>query len=174
MKDFLLPVIGKNRNEILLIEYEGFLKNMTECLILQMKYKWDYYENRFPAIKDYFMMKPIPLYNSTELFSRRDILKVLDSSIENNEIDEIIESCESIDVNEIRVDTMFEFALKELAMTDFVKEIHIVKANQFYPEELEYLMEVVFPSNIHSKINLYNGDIDEEIVSIHPTTIFSN
>lgn len=175
MLDLLRPVIGRNRKEIIIIQYEGFMQNIIEALILRLKHMRQILADKYPELSKYFDMNEHDLYDSTKNISNLDIfLRNIncDGILENEDIKN---HCFDIDINPIRMDTLFEIAISNIAAQDFVESIHIVKDKPYSQYDIQYMREVVFRT-CKNKISYYEGDICEVCLDLSHilTSVFLN
>lgn len=172
--DPLQPVSGKNRNESILVEYEGFVKNVTEALIEQMQMYGDEMGAKYPKIKDYWHMNAFPRYIATVNFTPFEFLTILnDNNHSEEEIKEDIQKVAGENVISVLTDTAIEWALERMQFADFTKEISFVKNGQVFKHEYDYLKRR-FGINSKVQCNIYEGDVISLCDDFNYTTIMTN
>lgn len=176
MLDFLRPIGDDNREEIFLISYEGYIKNMGEELILKMKLDEAYWISRFPLIKEYFALSHLELYDATVFFSPEELLMILSREEDTKELyKEIRTKYLDYSVEDIRVSTAYSFAFKKIFLRNFTKKIYFVTKTPLNREDKYYLYDEIIRDK-RGITEFYQCDTDEDIVELvtksNPTTIF--
>ena len=173
-KDILLPINENNRDENLLIEYDGFIKNTAEALIMMLELEKEENLKKYPRLQPFLNSKDKDLYNDTVLFSPEQLLGFLsNNTLSTDEImKELDELFQRFDIINFQLDTVFEYALMNLADMDYVKSISIVSRRGFKNYELDYIRKT-FHKNI-KKFDFYIGNINELIKTGKYTTVFTN
>ena len=172
--DPLHPIVGRNRNEFFLIEYDSFIVNMSESLIQQSLYHPDYTMKRYPGMKSYWNMNGFARYESTAKFTPFEILSVLnESGLLDNEIKKDIEMYQKSDVLPFITDTAFVYIIPTLQQTNFVKGIHIIKSGDILEHEYRFLKSIC-PHAIDKDIQFFSGDVPSICNDFSYTSIFMN
>lgn len=168
MVDILRPIIGKNRKEVLVVQFEGFMQNIIETFILKLKHIREIALHVYPKLSKYFNMDSYELYEVTMSMDFDNFFSDIGCGI-------IEDPCPNVDVNPIRMDTSFEIAISNLAAQDFIEEIHIVKNGAYSLYDIQYMREIIFPS-CRDKVNYYEGDIYDVCSDLSQitTSIFLN
>ena len=171
--DLLYPIFDNNRDEILLVEYEGFIKSITEGIVIAMilsKQKW---ENKYPKIKEFISVVNGEIFDMSSLYSPIEYLKILSGDeLAIDEIEKDLEILSPINIIRFQQSTLFDFALRNLIQEKFIKRCHIVKSTPFYNHEIKYL-EKAFAHQI-DKIDIVSGTTLEAFEEYSPTTCFTN
>lgn len=185
--DILRPFYGKNRDEYILMEYEGFLINMTECMIRKMQSKnREYWISLFPDVESYFSLTSEQLYEATYFFSPDTFIRILGKFRENLPYDDYLKEINSYEIpiiDEIRCRTMYEYSIGRLIRESFVKQV-ILLARTALPSkrESEFLINSVIGKENFSKFHLLYAKTNNDVLDIFhdikkeesPTTIFLN
>jgi hypothetical protein len=173
--DFLHPIYtgDKNRDEILLIEYDGFIKNISEGIIYVMLHSKEKWIEKYPNIIKFEGLDKNEIYENSVLYTPSLFLQSLsDYTLQ----DSIIQDDLSVIENEIDVInqciTVFECALFKLLHDDIVTKCFIVNQRGFRENEISYIRETY--KDVFNKITLINGDIVSAFEKEDPTTIFLN
>lgn len=173
--DYFHPVFLRNedRNEIFLIEYDGFIKNKSEGLIqtmLKSKEKWI---EKYPNLSQFEDMTREEIFEHTSILNPQPMMKWLsNNTLDDETIDEDILTIEEfIDVDEQCI-TLFEFALSQLLLEDMIEKCYILKSTKFYKNEINYIKEAYAQSL--NKIVLVNGGLLTLFENENPTTVFLN
>lgn len=175
MVDLLRPIVGKNRKEVMVIQFEGFMQNIIETFVLKLKHMKCLLLSKYPKLSKYFDMDKYQLYDSTEFMYDIDTF-LKDIGCNNSyEMEDLKKICVNIDVNPVRIDTSFEVAISNIAVQDFISEIHIVKKEKYSQYEVQYMREVIF-SSCRNKMYYYEGNIHDVCIDISDklTSIFLN
>jgi hypothetical protein len=173
--DPLYPIFDKNRDEIFLVEYENFIKNIVEGIVVNMLLTRQRWINKYPNLKEFnnffdgFLYDKILLYNSP-----LECLKELsNNTLDDDEILKDIKEIEGIsNTLQFQQSTLLEFVLLTLIKEKFIKKIIFIKSTEFDENELKYLMNI-FNDNMN-KIDIFSGPSEEVFESHKPTTCFIN
>lgn len=174
--DVLLPIQSANtsrdREEIFLISFDGFIKNISEGLIRTMLRDYDDYIHQYPGMIEYDGMSTQELYEETMLIPPHIFLKEL--SNHNRTEEEIaydVDDIESRVILENSRITQFEYALYQLLQEDKIQKCYIYKENAFFENEIEYLID-----QFHSVMNkieiISHKSLPDIFDEIKPTTLF--
>lgn len=169
--DLLRPICGRNRNEIILMEYEGFLINPTEYMILKMQSKnKEMWIKRFPKLNDYFGLTPEQLYEATYFFPPDIFLQILGDFKEDIPYNDYLLEINTYDipaVDEIRARTVYEYTLGKLIREEFVKEIIIVARSIILSKtDGKFLLKSVIGDAYKSKFHVLFAKTDEDVLDI--------
>lgn len=163
----------KNRREILLVEYDGFIKNITEGILQYILSEPEEWDSKYPKLYDYEDLEFEEIYDQTFLYDPYVFLKsIADESLSDDQIFEDIEYLRSVSIIENQNITKFEFALYQLLQQKFVVKCFIIKGAPFYQNEKNYIREKY--SDVLSKVTLVEGGILDIIKNEFATTIFIN
>lgn len=174
--DVAYPIMHKNgnREEILLIYFDGFIKNTSEGIVRTMLRDEEYWEKRYPNLSEFSEMEQDDLYENTMIFTPPDLLYALsDGTVDDDTIQEDIERIlPTIFIHHSRL-TSFEYALFRLMKEKFIKEVYFYREfdQGFYENEIEYV-ETQF-SEVIEKIHFIHGGCLSAIETYHPTTLFT-
>jgi len=163
----------KDRKEILLVEYDGFIKNKTEGLVQTMLKDTDTWIDKYPHLELLQNTDKDDLFEITTLFQPIHFMRWLsDNKLTDDEIEsDILQIEPNIDLYEQSI-TMFEYSLFRILSDDIVSKCFILKDKKFYNNEIEYLRESYDES--FSKITLVTGGLLSVFEKENPTTIFLN
>lgn len=161
----------KNRAEVLLVEYDGFIKSISEGIIQYMLSEIEDWIDKYPGLTKYENLEIGELYEQVFLYDPFVILR----EIAKDDVDDftIIHDMKSLReelVIECQSITSFEFALFKLLQEDFIKKCIIIKGNKFYDNEKEYIEDNF--EDVIDKIELVEGGILDVIRTEKPTTLF--
>lgn len=170
--DVGLPIQGSgSRNEILLVSYDGFIKNTSEGMIRTMLRTYEDWIDRYPLLKEFEGLSMEDLYDNTVFFNPLTLL----STLSDNKLDEniIIEDYKTI-IKEVYIEnskmTTFEFSLFQLLHETYVKKCYIYKEFPFTPNEIAYLKKNY--QEVFNKIELVDDvSFDSVYNEVKPTTI---
>lgn len=156
--DLLQPIKGDNRDEYFLVEYEGFIRNMAEGLIIAMNLIPGIYDEAYPELKNYMNKSPEELYNMTSPYGGEQMLYILSKKdIDTADLlREYSKIMEDKDVCPLQKETLFAGALSMLSEEKFVKEINIIKTTNYMPNDIEYI-DSLFNGTGYEKVKMYTG-----------------
>lgn len=173
--DLLQPIADNNRDEVFLIEYEGFIRNTAEGLIRSLQLNITENLQKYPKLSEYNDLTPDELYHKVMYYAGEQLLDIL---CENNKsIPEIISLYQSImepnDIISYLHDTIYYRMLMNLSEKKFMKSIHIIKHTKYTPTDIS-----MFNNDFHensNKLHIYNGDTVHFYMA-HPeiTTVMLN
>lgn len=156
--DVLQPIRDGNRDEIFVVEYEGFIKNITEGILRAMLRDLEEWELKYPTLKEFENLTAEELYDQTLLFNPEEFLTLISDG--KKPIEEIIQDVKELLPEVIITEqqtTVFEFALYRLLHEDFVKKCYIIKSSSFLEYEVDYIRTVY--SDCIDKIEAGEGDL---------------
>ena len=170
--DVGLPIqmIGKDRDETLIVYFDGFIKNETESVIRTMLRDEDIWTKKYPGISQFRELNTDELYYETMLFRPYELLAVLSKDKLSEE--EIMEDLDQIIPNIIFENskiTSFEFALYKILNELNITKCYIFKDTDFYDVEVEYIKRQY--ADVIDKITFVSGGIIQLIREANPTTI---
>lgn len=173
--DFGLPMQlnGDDREEILIVYFDGFIKNITECMIRTMCENIDIWKDKYHNLDTYRDLTADDLYHETMLFRPLELLNLLsDNSLSDEELmTDLEEIASNIDFSK-SVLTTFEFALYTILHESNVKKCYIFKDTEFYENEIEYVKKQY--KDVMTKIEFVSGGLLTLYDEVKPTTIFVN
>lgn len=173
--DPLMPLVGKNRNEFFLIEYEHYIVNMAESLIQQSFYNKEYTLSRYPGMQRYWDMGGFGRYVATAKFTPLQILEVLnEKELSDEELQNDLRNWGKIDVLPYMTETVFLPFLDQISTEKFVRGIHIIKDGEMHRHEYDYLVQVVLPPVQGKDIQYFSGDTPSICKDFSYTTIMMN
>ena len=171
--DVGLPIqmIGKDRDEILLVYFDGFIKNETECMIRTMLQEVDVWKERYPGIIDFIGLTRDELYHETMLFRPNELLSLLsENKLGKSEIENDLETIiPNILFAKSKI-TSFEFALYQILQENNIKACYIFKNDNFYENEIKYIKKQY--KEVIGKIQFVSGGLLTLFDDIKPTTLF--
>ncbi len=155
--DLLHPIYGNNRKERLFVEYEVFMRNITEGLALSILEDNDDAKLNFKNIEIFFGLSPEQLYNATCLLTPEEFMHAIcDLSIPDEVQWELLDNMLAFNNLNRQLKTAFEYALVHLAEENFVEKIVICKKRDFLPFEVNHLINIFGDSKY--KVELFIGD----------------
>lgn len=174
--DVLLPIQSANtsrdREEIFLISFDGFIKNISEGIVRTMLRDYDDYIHTYPGMVEYDGMSTQELYDETMLIPPHIFLKEL--SNHNRTDEEIMFDMDDIESRVILENsriTQFEYSLYQLLQEDKIQKCYIYKENAFFENEVQYLID-----QFHAVMNKIEIISHKSLPDIYdeakPTTIF--
>lgn len=172
--DVAQPILNEDssRDEILLVPFEGFIKNSSEGILRTMLRDIDDWVLKYPEIRDYEGIPMEDLYENVMLLQPSEMLFFLangERKIEDVEMD-LIQLQKDTILSNSKI-TSFEYALYQLLETSIVKKCYIFKNGIFYDNEISYI-EDRYEKN-YSKIQLLDGmPFHTAFHKVNPTTIF--
>lgn len=163
----------KNRREILLVEYDGFIKNITEGILHYILSEPEEWDEKYPKLYDYEDLDFEDIYEQTFLYDPYVFLKsIANETLSDDQIFEDIEYLRSVAIIENQSITKFEFALYQLLQQKFVTKCFIIKGAPFHQNEKDYIREKYI--DVLSKVTLVEGGILDIIKNEFVTTAFIN
>jgi len=171
--DFLTPIFGNNRDEIILVEYDGFIKNKTEAILLSMISTKQIWIDKYPGINKYENISSDQIYQDSFLKLPESLLYNLSNkSLSIKTIKDDIDKLQKIDILQCQRFTIIEFAIKTLLLEKFVKTVYIIKEEDYTSKELLYLKNNY--EIFEDKIKILCGNTLEAFSMCKPTTYFTN
>lgn len=173
--DLLYPIFDKNRDEIFLVEYEGFIKNIVEGIVLSMLFTKQRWIDMYPKLTEFKDILNGEVYDKTMLYiNPLDYLNELsnDTLSDTDILKDIQELEKMVDIIQYQQCTIVEFAVQSLLKQKFVKKCIFLKSTPFNNNEIKYIASV-FKDSIN-KINIFSGPTEEVFESYEPTTCFIN
>ena len=160
MADIGLPVINinKSRDEILIVYFDGFIKNASQGVLNTMIEDYDTWLDKYPNLEGTEKMSNDVIYSATMLFRPLDLLYSLcDGRLSIDEMTEDLNKIEKdIDWNKCDV-TTFEYGLYNLLNEGFVKKCYIFKDTDFTEAEVEFIKRKY--NDVLSKIEFASGGL---------------
>jgi len=157
--DLLQPIGKNNRNEHILVEYEGFIHSTAENLIIALEDHLDDVISSYPKLKNYIFLPPDELYNSVMYYEAEQLLDILTN--EDYTPESIEKTCLSLITEKDRVsalhNTFFNESLINLSEMDYVKSITIIKGIDYTETDINNI-KAEYNQNIN-KINIITGNI---------------
>lgn len=168
-----LQFADDNRDEILLISFDGFIKNTSEGLVRTMLRNEEDWIEKYPNLQTFELYDPDELYENTMIFHPSELLYLLsDGKVTEEDIDHDLDTLlPTIFLQNSKI-TTFEFSLFQLLQQPFVKKVIFYRESTFYENEIMYIMEKY--DEVIDKVSLSTGGIFATIDEYHPTTIFTN
>lgn len=174
--DPLMPIQSMNterdREEHLLVSFEGFIKNQSEGLIRTMLSEIEDWIEIYPGLEIYDDMTMEEIYDAVSLYQPYDLLQAMTD--EERSQDDILKDLDTIMPNifiENSQITQFEYTLYQMLKEDKIKDCCIYKEGKFYENELSYIRNKY--KNVIDKIELVdNTPLPTIIEDIKPTTAF--
>ena len=164
--------IGKSREEILLVDFDGFIKNPSEALIRTMLRDDIFWMERYPLLESFDDFDEDELYDNTMIFQPSELLYSLcEGNLSKEEIEEDVEEILSDVFIENSKITTFEFSLFQLLHERFIKRCYIFKETSFFDYEIQYIESQY--SEVLDKIEIVSGGIITLFEEYKPTTIFT-
>lgn len=166
--------IGVNRNETLLVFFDGFIKNTTEGMIRTMLIDKDKWLGKYPELEYYEGKSNQDIYNETMFYQPADMLESLSNGkVAEEDITKDIESILPLVKLKDSQLTTFEIALYRLIQVGFIKKCYIYREGKFFRNELVYCRTRY--ANFIEKFEFVDEvNLPDFIVKVHPTTIFIN
>lgn len=163
----------KNRKEVLVVEFDGFIKNISEGIIQYMMSEPEEWDEKYPKLYEFYDdLEFYVLYERTFLYDPFVVLRsISDDNVSDDTIFEDIEYLRQRAIIDNQCITKFEFALYRLLQEDFITKCYIIKGSQFYPNEKNYIYDM-YDESI-DKITLVEGGM-LDIIRDGATTIFVN
>ena len=177
--DIQHPIISEhgNRSEIFLVEFDGFIKNTAEALVL---YILDHYEelvwkydSLFKYYDTFYDMTKEEIYEFTSLLPIDTFVKSA-LGIEEEEVDSFLNEIEDkVDVSEASF-TEFELVFRKIADEDFTSQIFFYRERPFTLNQMEYIKEKYASVFEKKKIQFVHGDLNACIKGTNATTVFTS
>lgn len=166
--------IGVNRNETLVVFFDGFIKNTTEGMIRTMLTDKKRWLSRYPDLEYFDGKEEQDLYNETMFYQPKDMLEsISNGKVTETEIDEDISEILPRVVLKDSQMTTFEVALYKLIQVGFIQKCYIYREGEFYSNELTYC-RTRYANYIEKFEFVDQVNLPDFLVKVHPTTIFIN
>lgn len=181
--NLLTPLGDNNREEDMLIDFSGFIKNMAEIIAMTIfeneeacasvivnKELYNEFKELYTKDRDAFFM-------TTSILKPEDLLRAIaDDTFEDDEdlvlsMDLLFETFNLIGKSS---STVYEYALQNIVEKDFCKSITFYLPQQyaFKPYQIKYLYDTF--RGKEEKINILEGDYRKEAKEGNYTTICTN
>lgn len=173
--DIALPIqkVEEERDEILIVYFDGFIKNESEGMIQTMIRDKDQWIEKYPDIINFMNSTSGEIYHETMLFRPAELLNILSGSkLTDDEISNDMESIIPEIIFEKTTMTTFEFALYRILQEKNIKQCYFFKDTEFYDNEIAYVNKKY--KDVLSKIEFVNGGLLTLYDQAHPTTLFVN
>lgn len=166
--DLLQPLGENNREEHILVEYEGFIHSTAENLIIALEDtisddNHDSVEKIYPKLKDYIYLTPDELYDSVLYYEAEQLLDIItDETCTPESIEKTcIKLLSDNDYTESLHDTFFNEALMNLATMTYTKSITFMKHTNYHQGELNEIKDDYQIKNVHAlcNIKIYTGSL---------------
>ena len=160
-----------SRDEILIVYFDGFIKNTSEGMVRTMLRDEDDWIEKYPNLSEFRELSQDDVYDNTILLTPDHLLHYLS----NGEItQEDIESdldiiCSDIILENSKI-TTFEYCLYTILGEKNIKKCYIFKDTAFYANEVQYIQKQF--STYISKIEFVSGGFMTLFDEVSPTTIF--
>jgi len=174
-QDLLFPLKeGNNREERILVEYDGFIKCLSEAVIYNLLLNKSKYINKYPLLKLYEQFNSYELYDNCFLYTPEYLLYYLsECNIEKETLAEDLFTLLRTSVLGYQEDVLFEYGLHNLLQQDYVSSVHIV--NRYLYNEYDInRFKFIFPSTTNKIKIMESDDIFTLINQNDYTTIFMN
>lgn len=169
--DVAHPMLDAGRDEVLLVTFDGFIKNTCEGLIRTMLRDSDDWLEKYPNLEAYAPFDQDVLYENSMIFTPMDLLYMLsDGNLSDEELESDLNEILPVILLENSKITSFEFALYTMMKKTFVKKVYLYRETTFFENEFDYV-EREFDEVI-DKIDWICGGILSVMEEIKPTTIF--
>lgn len=174
--DVAYPItLGKdNREEFLLIYFDGFIKNTSEGIVRTMLRDEEDWITRYPNLSEFSEMEQDEVYENTMIFTPLDLLYALsDGKLSEEEMQQDLEQILPIVFLHNSRITSFEYALYNLMQESFIKQVYLYREEDygFYENEIEYVNTQY--AEVSDKIHFIHGGIVSAIQEYKPTTLFT-
>lgn len=170
--DVATPIrkIDDSRDEIILVAFDGFIKNSSEGIIRTMLRTDEDWIERYPELSMFDEMEQQELYDNTMLLQPKDLLRALSrEALSEEEVEKDLGTIIPDVLIHLSKITSFEFALYQLLGKRFVKKVIIWKEDLFYENEIEYLDKQY--EDYLPKIEYISGGLITVIQEQKPTTV---
>jgi len=163
---------SNNRPEVLVIEYDGFIKNITEGVLRTMLRDVDNWVTKYPLLNDFVELDQYEIYDTTLLFSPIDFLSYLSDGVRlEKEIEDDLKVIRPDVLIDLQIITSFEYAIHKTLEEPFVQRCYIIKSDPFYENELDYIRKAF--NNVSSKVKLAQASIYPFVKKSDVTSIFT-
>lgn len=174
--NFLSP-IGKNRDEVIAIPFNGWIKNVGEMMIKSIMSTGKIYEwySKYPFIKEITMdLEATRLFNMTSFYTALSFLDTMYKSnrkIQKADLERDYSEIMSYLNPKSASITQMEIIIVRLLEEDFVKKLYIYSP-WFNPEIKDYIINNLITKN-RDKVFLIEGRV-RDIFRLYPdvTTLF--
>lgn len=181
--NLLTPLGDNNREEHMLIDFSGFVKNMAEILAITIFENEEACESVIVDKELYNEFKELYKSNRDAFFMATSMLKPEDllRAFANDSFDDDEDLVLSMDIlfenfNYLgqSTSTVYEYALQNIVQKDFCKSITFYLSQQyaFKPYQIKYLHDTF--EGYAEKINILEGDYRQEAAENNYTTICTN
>lgn len=171
--DVGLPIRSaiSSRDEVLIVYFDGFIKNTSEGMIRTMLRDEDDWIEKYPKLKEFREMSQDDIYDNTILLLPAHLLWYLsDGNITEKDIEDDLDTiCSDIILENSKI-TTFEYCLHTILEEKNIKKCYIFKDTAFYGNEVRYIKKQF--DTLMSKIEFVSGGFLTLFESINPTTIF--
>jgi hypothetical protein len=170
--DLLFPLADNNRDEILSVEFDGYIKNRCEGILQVMLENYIDWVKRYPKLKIFLDMSPEQKYDETALINYDDFLPMLcNEKLSEEEITKDTQLLLNKSNLNIQYNTIFEYALLNLLKKKFVKKVYLIRDEPFLENEKTYINSTF--NEFKEKIEVYEG-YSYGMIKFNPsiTTIF--
>lgn len=160
-----------NRNESIIVEYDGFINSLSERIIRLMEIDNNNLE-KYPMLAEVFKLSPVDIFTLANLYTLEDLDRVIFNGdlYKNKTVD--IEELLKMNIIEFQQKSVFEYSLYQLIQQKYVKNVSIIKKTDFFEYELEYLYRTF--GEFENKLKLYVGDTVSIVKDMDFTTIGTN
>lgn len=162
--------IGNSRDEIMIVFFDGFIKNPSEGIIRTMLRNQDDWIDKYPYLETFRQYNADELYHKTMIIPQKELLMSLtDKELTEEEIEKDIDTIKRNILIENSKITTFEFSLYQLMQESYIKKVFIYKDDNFYNYEVRYIKKNF--SNVLGKIEIVSGGLLTLFEEQNPTTI---
>lgn len=154
--DLLHPLTSKlpNRNESIIIEYDGFINSLSERVVRLMELDANNL-SKYPMLKEVFKLNPTDVFNLANLYTMEDLDKIIfNKDIEKNNI--ILKELMKMNIIEFQQKALFEYSIYQLLQQKYIKNVSIIKKDDFFEYELDSIYSTF--GEYGKKISVYTGD----------------
>lgn len=165
---------NKNRDEIFIVYFDGFIKNISEGIVKILLSIYQEVKESYSNLDFFKEFDSDDLYDNTVMFKPADLIQILSENTLNNEneIEQELQSIRTlIDYDKLKI-TTFEYCLYNLLQEDFIKKCFFYKDSEFTDNELQYLNKQF--GEFDNKIAYASGSIIDLFEDENPTTIFTS
>ena len=181
--NLLTPLGDNNREERMLVDFGGFIKNLAELMTIFMFENEEACETLiedkelYNELKEMYNADRDAFFISTSILKAEDLLRALANDTFESDEDLVLSMdliFENSDLLEKTTSTVYEYALQNIVQKDFCKSITFFLPQQydFKPYQIKYLYETF--KGFEGKINILNGDYRKEAKEGNYTTICTN
>lgn len=166
MKDLLYPINEKNRNENIIVEYDGFIKSLTERLYLMTEIEYDGKEDMYPLFKELKELDYEDRFSLINLYST----KGFNEAFFNGKLEEdfINRSLSNGAILEFQSNLLFDYSLFMIMQEKFARSLSIVKSTPWLDEEKILILNTF--EDLEKRISLYEGDIVDVVKDLNNFT----